>query len=301
MGRSVPVIDHDGRFVEYVEPAVARRALKAQVVKVATTEPFVLQLPRGMQSVPNLLGRRGVEMMKSLDKFGDLFREEQALWVKTLVPGQVSFEIQIAPGMTVPVKVPSNGDPVCITDRADFASLKRCTDLRTLASPRPGKGGRGLRPPAIRIMTEPEMREYYSQKAVRRGWMKDDGTPDVERAATPVYTEEATAQPAARVELPKSATEELMEQHSTEANLGREGQVALAEVVNPRILHLCQEVSNPDITAAQRMSADAMLDELDSLGRLNNESLQHIMSFGYHKAVKAWALVQLQDRATSEE
>jgi hypothetical protein len=238
--------------------------------------------------------------MQSLDKFGDLFKEEQPLWVKTLVPGQVSLEIPIAPGMTVPIRVPANGDPVCLTDVADFQSLKRCADLRKLASPRK-VGERGLKPPAIAILTEEEMRKHLEKKAVRRGWMTEDGKPDVERAMQPTYTEEAYTQPAAQINLPDSKTKELIDEHGGDANLGKDGQVLIADIVHPRVLSICNEVSDKDLAENQRLPADAVLDELESLGTLNEETLNHVLSFGYYKSVKNWAMEQLKERAPGEE
>lgn len=238
--------------------------------------------------------------MHSLDKFGDLFREEQPLWVKKVVPGQVSFEIPIGPGMSEPVRVPPTGDPVCITDRADFAAVKRCGDLRKLASPRPGPNGT-LRPPAIQILTEEQMLEHYRTKAVNRGWYTPEGEPDVERAAKPVYTADVSNTPPARVELPKSATEELMDQHSVDANLGREGKVQMSEVVEPRVLGICNELTAEGIAENERMPADAVLDEFEQCGELNVETLNHILAYGYYKSVKTWATKQLQARAASED
>lgn len=237
----------------------------------------------------------------SLDKFGELFAEEQPLWVKTLVPGQVSFEIQVAAGMTMPIRVPANGDPVCLTDVADFQSLKRCTDLRKLASPRETRdnktGQRGLKPPAIKILTEAEMRAHLEQKATRRGWFKEDGTPDIERAMQPQYTEGAMPAPATRVELPPSQTKELSESQGADANLGQDGQVVMAEVIHPRVLAICNEISDPNLPENQRISADQILDEFETLGSMNPESLNHILAYGYYKSVKKWAAEQLKEMA----
>lgn len=301
MGRGrefVLVLDADGRFLEYVEPAVARKALKEGAVEVATTDPFTLRAPPGMTRVPRLFkGSRSSNV--SFDKFSKIFAEEQPLYVKTLVPGQVSIEIQVGPGMTEPVRVPHTGDPVCLTDIAPFDALKRSMDLRKLASPRKARDGK-LKPPAIRILTHEEVTEHYRQKAVDLGYTTPEGEPDIERASAPVYTDEAITKPATSVDIGKSATEEMLEQHGGPVNLGKEGQVAVQEVVHPRVLHLCSEVS-ADVPENQKMSADALLTELRSLGELNPESLNHLLSFGFYKSVKTWASKQLQERAASEE
>lgn len=233
----------------------------------------------------------------SLDKFSELFKEEQPLYVKTLIPGQVSFDIPTGPGQVESVRVPHTGDPVCLTDIAPFDALKRCMDLRKLAAPRRTRSG-GLKPPAITILTEAQVRSHYASKAERLGYINDDGTPDIERAAAPVYTEEAVRTPVNKVELPKSATAELAEQSGQNANLGDEP-VAMAEVVHPRVLHLCQELSE-EVPENQRMPADTVLNDLHVLGELNVETLNHLLAYGYYKSVKAWATQQLQARAESE-
>lgn len=302
MGRKqrefVLVLNAEGHFAEYVEPAVARKALREGVVEVVkTSDEFAIQMPTGMSRVPRLFRGRGVKQM-SLDRFSQLFSEEQPLYVKTLVPGQVSFEISVGPGMTEPVLVPHSGDPVCLTDVAPFDALKRCMDLRKLAKPRKTRSG-GLKPPAIRIMTEDEVRGHYEAKAVRLGYTDDEGNPDVERAAAPIYTEAAVTQPATRVDLPPKESERAAEEGGGDANLG-DKPVMINEVVHPRVLGLCNDLT-ADAPENQRPSADSVLTELDSLGALNVETLNHLLSFGYYKTVKTWAQQQLLAQVAAEE
>lgn len=298
MERSVLVLDSHGIFVEYVDPAVARRALKAQVVSTQQKDPLIIRLGEGLKRCPRLFGRVGERYMKSLAIFDEMFKEEKPLWVKCMTSGQVSFEIPTGPGMMQSVKVPK-GDPVCITDLADFQSLKRCTDLRTLASPR--QGPQGLRRPALMILTEPEVRKHYAEKATRRGWFTPDGEPDIERAATPVFTAPDNPMPVSRVDLPPSATAELAASHSDVVNLQGDGQLTIAEAVHPRVLQLCMEAGNKDIQENLRPSADMLLDEFEAIhDELSEESLAHIQSFGTYKSVKTWALRMMQARHTTD-
>lgn len=301
MGRKrelIPVLDADGTLIEYVEPAVVRRGLREGVVSVVKDDPFTVQLPTGMSRLPRLFWGRGVKHMFSLDKFGQLFNEEQPLWVKVAVEGQVSFEIAAANGHTIPVRVPATGDPVCLTDIADFASLKRCGDLRTLARPRPGPKGT-LKPPAIEILTEDQMRDYLSAKATRRGWFTEDGSPDIERAAQPVYTASAQTPARTRVDDTSSPTRELANGQGHDANLGRDGVVRMTEVIHPRVLSLCHEITDPELSPNDRMSEDQVMASIESL-TLNEESLQHLLSHGYYKGVKRWAQTELETRVAEE-
>lgn len=290
----VLVLDADGHFAEYVEPAVARKALKECLVRAVDAPEFTIQMPKGMTRVPRLFGRRH----PMLDKFSKLFEAEQPLYVKTLVPGQVSFEIPTGPGLMEPVLVPASGDPLCITDRAPFDAIKRCTDLRYLAKPRVSRDGK-VKPAAIVIMTEDEVIEHYAKKAVRLGMYTPDGEPDVERAAQPVITEPAVEPARSRVDLPKSKSLELMEQQPSDANLG-DDPVMISEVVHPRVLAMCHSLA-AEAPENQRQPADAVLNELHLMGDLNVESLNHIMANGYYKSVKTWARKELERLAPGEE
>ena len=293
----VLVLDADGHMLEYIEPAVARRALREGLIKVAASDPFTVQVPRGMSRVPRLFKGRGVAKM-AFDKFRELFSEEKSIYIKTIVPGQVSFEIQSGSGQATSVTVPHSGDPICLTDMATFEAISRCMDLRKLASPRPVAGG-GLKPPAVRIMTEDEVHEYYAAKATRKGWFTPDGQPDVMRAAQPKYTHEAITVPSHVVK--KSESDPLeADSESTIKNI-RNKQLTLASGVHPKVIHLCGEASNNEIPENERPSADQMIEEFEMLGVLNVETLNHIQAFGVYKTVKKWATKVLEEQTEGAE
>lgn len=288
----VLVLDADGHMLEYVEPAVARKALREGVIKVASSDPFTVQVPRGMSRVPRLFKGRGVTKV-AFDKFRELFSEEKSVYIKTVVPGQVSFEIQAGPGQSTPVTVPHSGDPICLTDIAPFDAIARCMDLRKLASPRPVAGG-GLKPPAVRIMTEEEVHAYYSDKATKKGWYTPEGEPDVLRAAQPKYTHDAVTKPSHTIAKPTTAPEEVINESAIK-NI-RHGQLSMAENIHPKVVHLCNEAGNKEIPENERPSADQMIEEFEMLGTLNTESLNHIQAFGVYKSVKKWATKVLEER-----
>ena len=315
----VLVVDADSQFVESVSPAIARRALKDGFVELHCKDPFSIRLHRGMNHCPLVFSesrrakKDGYSLMSIGAKidFTEIFREECELWIKALVPGQVSLQFELSPGREHGILIPATGDPICLTDQVPFDAIKRSTDIRKLSNPRRMQNG-GIKPAAIQLMTPDDVEEYFRKKAIRKGMFKKnpmgetmtdaltgDPIPDIEAVSAPKITEPMQTASAKRIETVKSKSEELMDQHSDNANLGNKP-VMLAEIINPKVLHLCQQVQTAE-TDKDRPLADTMIDEFESLGSLNDDSLSYILSFGHYKSVKKWATEQLSSRNVAEE
>jgi hypothetical protein len=73
------------------------------------------------------------------------------------------------------------------------------------------------------------------------------------------------------------------------------------QIINPRILHLCQQVSS-SIPTNMRMPADQFFRELKPLeASLSVDDLQYVQSHGLYPTVKKWAGAILDQRAPSTE
>jgi len=226
-----------------------------------------------------------------LINFTDFFREEKDVWVKSVVPGQVTVEFELSPGNSVGICVPYTGDPICLTDRIPFEAIKRSWQLRTLCGPRRVRDGE-IKPPALMLLTAEQAREHFAVKAQRRGlWVRDEEgqlikdeagkpIPDVEAAAQTATT--ALEQPRVVVR-PPDADDDDGDQSPSRL------QVRYSEVVQPRVLHLVHQVDD-SFPANERMTADVLLTELEAIEPiLTKPDLEHIKVKGFYKTIKTWA------------
>jgi len=232
--------------------------------------------------------------VKTTTDFFNLFLEEKPLWVKTLVPGQVSLTIQLGNGQETSLLVPNSGDPVSLTDQAPFQALKMSMDIRKLALPRQVRGSDGaprVKPPAIRIMTHEEVQEHFKKKAIKLDYRTPEGEPDIERAMQPVITEPASPKPATRVEGVNNAG---ADEDQPQMKPPKPEPLYVHDAVEPRVYQLCLDADPTDND--NPLPADAMLLELSNMQDLSEDSLNHILANGHHNSVKKWAQAELQER-----
>lgn len=311
------VVDADRQFVEYVPPAVARRALRDGCVSVFRKQPFSIQLPPGVDRCPRTFAKarrarkKGITMASnSIKNYTEYFKEERDVWVKATYPGQVSLQFQAGPGSDpIGVVVPFTGDPVRLTDEVPFEAIKRSTDLRKLCNPRRANNG-GLKPAALVLLTEEDVQAHYAKKAKRKGLFikdalgnvqKDPDTgepiPDIEAASQPKITEPATTTPSSQIPQGTTKSEQAMDAHSDVANVGKEGSIQMAEAIEPSVLNLIHEINTAE-SEKDRPLADDVLDHFEALfeqGALNEETLNHILAMGHYKTVKTWASERLSE------
>lgn len=306
---TVIVVDANRQHVEMVSPAVARRALKDGFVTVFRKQPFSVQLPPGVDRCPRTFTRakrakeRGNTVFNKtpqLRSFHKFFEENNEVWVKSLVEGQVSLQFESVPGKFQSVLVPE-GDPICLTDRVPTDAVQTSTDLRKLCMPR--NTPRGVKPAALKLLTHEEAEAHFLKKALRKKLfvkdetgqhvLDDDGKPipDIEAAANPQITADAVTKAATRVDSRPSTT--IREMQEFDASSVKDKEIKLASSVSPRVTALCNELqASPD---DERQPADAVLDTLETIVSLTADDLHHIMANGFYPEVKTWAREQLDE------
>ena len=307
----VMIVDASRQFVEYVSPAVARRLLKDQRVTMLRKSPCTLQLPpSGVR--PTAFGHAEEESKMAIRSsnminFTEFFREEKEVWVLNIGGGQVSLEFDTGHGNKVGKCITMTGAPENISDEVPWDAIKNSADFRKLLK---------RRPKVLELMTTEEAFAHMAKTARRKSYMvrnpeTGELEPDVGRVAEEAEVRrrgmlEAPIQASARTVdaihegnqgmfgKPRSARElDMMERGEAggpgeHSNLGKEGEVKLNEVVNGRILHLCQQVSM-ELPPEERMQARELLNELEILRpSLHLEDANHIMSFGTWPTVKKW-------------
>lgn len=333
------IIDHLGQFVADVQPAVARRIVRSQQGQPTQVNgTYAVRLSGG--TVPAGLWRAGDETMNpnpqhpnpqhvsplsgrgailSNASWKDRFRDTDEVWVQNLSDLFISMDIEIGNGATQHVKIPRGRDPYRLTDEVTTPLLKNSNNFsKTLA-----KRSRGER--VLVVLTTEEAEAFYASKAKAQGLVTANGTPDVAaaydhardryRQATTVPTSEQGPggfDVNGSFAPPKSAMELVSLEMSNRgyvgadpmarngsANVGRAA-IQMHEVVHPRVLHICQQLL-PTLAPSEVLRADIVIEELDALGVLNEDSLQHIVSHGRYKSVKRWANQRLAALSAGSE
>lgn len=236
--------------------------------------------------------------------FTEYFKEERDVYVQNLANSQVSCDFPVGHNRTEGFLFPYNRDPINLTQHIPFEAIKQSMDFRKMLS---------RRPPALQLLTQEEFEAYYSKKANSMGLKDTDGKPDIDAAID--TTEEKRRRTADRNLREKVADRtpdpihEVVESGTGPGGIPRFGErqrvaphemVTEDEIINPRILHLCNQVKN-EIPEEERMPAKELLEELQSIPDLRLDDLEHIRAHGYYKSVKKWAKQQMTKLVEQEE
>jgi hypothetical protein len=294
----VIVVDSEKRFLEYTDPWAARKLLKTRQAIVFSRSPFAIMLLRNV-SVSEIRRRR----VMPVRNFTDHFKDEHDVYVQNVANAQVSCEFPIAPGRVEGFLFPHVRDPINLSQFIPFHAIKDSMDFRKLLS---------RRPPALQILTQEEYMAYYKDKAKRIGLVDAKGNPDTDAAID--ATEEKRRRTADR-NLREPITDKSPEpiHEVTErgtgpggaAHFGEKQRVSAKEmiseddVINPRILHLCNQVKN-EIPEEERMPAKDLLEALQEIPTLTMDDYEHIRAHGFYNTVKKWAKQQMSALAEKE-
>jgi hypothetical protein len=228
----------------------------------------------------------------------EFFREERDVWVKAIVPGQVSLEIRTANGRVEGIPpIQYTGDPICLTDLIPFSEVRNSTELRKLCNPR--KSPRGTKPPALKLMTPEEAQDHFMQKARKKKlFLKNaDGSfatdengeyiPDIEMARTPKMTASSVMSPLTIQD--RTQTVEDMKNLSDDVPDARQSnEIKAVDPVHPRVTYLLVTLKNAESNSDKPL-ADDLIDEFEALGQLNEETLEYIRTNCEYKSVVTWA------------
>jgi len=169
------------------------------------------------------------------------------------------------------------------------------------------------RPPALQLLTEDEFDSYFTKQAKSKGLLDTDGTPDVDAAID--ASEEKRRRTADRnmrenvTDRETSPIHEVTESGTGPGGAARFGErqrvspseiVAEDDVINPRVLHLCNQVKN-EVPEEERMPAKDLLEEIQSIPELKLDDLEHIRAHGFYKTVKKWAKQAMTKLVEREE
>lgn len=253
-------------------------------------------------------------------------KDDGEVWVQNISDMQISLDIEVAPGVREGTLIPPTPDPLNLTEEYGFEILKKSANFRrTLAKRKKGR-------PILILLDAEQVEAYYEAKARHMGAVFPDQTPDIDaamdaaaqarRQLTTIQTEgdEVSASNLHGFAPPKSAQELIALdmanrgvftqdgfvqsqrlQAGLPSNLMQQGSILLEEVVNPKVLNLCQQV-NPQIPENMRMRAEDLFAALQSMqATLTLDDYQHIEAHGTYRTIKRWARQKVSDMASGEE
>lgn len=300
----VLVVDSEKRFLEYTRPALARKYLKEGKAKVFSKNPFAIQL---LHAKPTSSIRRKQMAVKN---FTEYFKEERDVYVQNISSAQLSLEFPMGEGRVEGFTIPANRNPLNLTQHIPFDAIKRSMDFRKMLS---------RRPPVMILLTQKEYEAFFAKIAKSRNMMTAEGEPDVDAA---IDAAEERRRRTSDKNLRETVTDrapdpihEVVEKGSGPGGAAHFGErqrvspseiVAEDEIINPRILHLCNQVK-AEIEEHERMPAQELLEALQEVPNLSLDDYEHIRAHGYYKSVKKWArmeasrLIQEQEEADADD
>ena len=169
------------------------------------------------------------------------------------------------------------------------------------------------RPPALILLDIDEFSAFYAKRAERMGLKTNDGALDVDAAID--SSEEKRRRTADKNMRENVATEAPEPIHEvTESGSGPGGATRFGErqrvshgdavmeddVVNPRVLHLCNQVK-AELPDEERMPANELLEALQDISSLKLDDYEHIRSHSFYSTVKKWAKKQAAELAKITE
>jgi hypothetical protein len=298
----VLVMDSEKRFLEYTRPALARKYLREGKAKIFSKTPFAIQLFHS-KSVSSI--RRKTMAVKN---FTDYFKVERDVYVQNISNAQLSLEFNMGEGRVEGFTVPPSRDPINLTQHIPFMAIKNSMDFRKMLS---------RRPPVITVLSQEEYEAYFSKRAKDRNMVSSDGTPDIDAA---IDASEERRRRTSDKSLRETITDkepepihDVIEKGTGPGGAAHFGErqrvspskmVSEDEIINPRVLHLCNQVK-AEVEEHERMSASDLLEALQNIPSLTIDDYEHVRAHGFYKSIKKWAKMEtariIQDQEQSDD
>jgi len=305
----VRVLSPDGSFATVFLAHKATGFLREGRAFVVTLEPPTIRLVRtGRVQVER---RPPMSSKQYLDKNGDIlnwtefWREERDIYVQNLHASNFVIEFRLPNGNYTSISIPASPDPVNLTSMVSFQDLKQSVDVRKAFNAR----NRETNQRYLRIMEEDEYRAYYEQRAAALRISTEEAMRRSEQARL-AYRETVEDGPAPK---PIHRVVEAGSGPAGATHFGEHQRVASnefvteEEAIRDRIRILMYNVQQDVVDEQKRAAGDGtainpgnirpaskILQELQTLGRLTEDELEHVRSKGYWPSVKRWATVELQ-------
>jgi hypothetical protein len=280
------VLDEESRVLTPCSPARARVLVRDGVASWKRTDPPTIQLKRHV-----VLEQRRLVM--PITNWTEFFREEHDIYVQNIANAQVSIEFEVAPGVVQGFLFSHSRNPLNLTQHVPFQAIRSSVNFRKMLN---------RRPPVLQLLTEDEFHSFYERKA--KDWQLPHASAAIDHAEE-VRQGIAKHQTRTTDAMPKPIHEVVEDgKHLGEKKIVRpaEGEVVSSdEVINPRVLHLCNQVG-PEVLEKDKMKAGEMLEELEKVeSQLVLDDYEYLRAHGFWKSVKKWAQGRAAILATSTE
>lgn len=283
---NVRVVDDNGLLLPPILPARARKLVKSNEAFFISNHPPAIRLAHRAE----LLKRwRRIDM--KIQSFTDYFKEEKDIFVQNISGGVISLLFGAGHDQEYFSLKPTI-DPVVLTNHIPFDKIKKSTDFRKMVT---------AEEPRMRVLTQEEYDKYYDTKQNVVGKKADQlkREAEVERSKFQSRTEKISDKAPDPIHTVVSDGQHLGERKIVSPlEIAPEG-----EIVNPRILGICQKVSK-QIPQAEWPAAGALLQELKIVAETNEltiDDYEHIRARVGYKTVKKWAQQQQANLVDEDE
>lgn len=235
--------------------------------------------------------------------FTQYFSYEREVFVQNVSNAQVSLQFDVGNGRFESWLFDPSPRPINLTQHFPFEIIKRSMEFRKMLS---------RRPPALVLVEEEEYKKMYAEVARERGLYKtvqEKGkqvkVPDVDAAIELSEDERRKIQakePLPNAKAPQEPLHEVVEDdpHFGGKKTVRARDMVMEDVINPRVLHLCNQVKS-ELSEQERMPASTLMQELKMLdGQLKIDDWEYIRAHGWYNTVKKLAKTRIAALAESE-
>jgi len=214
--------------------------------------------------------------------FTEFFREEKDIYIQNVSGGIVSMIFGSGDDQEY-FSLKMSRDPIVLTNNIAFAKVKQSSDFRKMIM---------ANPPRILLLSQEEFEAYYKEKQKHSGKSSEELKREAEIEEQRYMLRQDREQAAAPAPIHKVVKDgkRFGEKKEVVANeIVDEG-----EVINPRILGICQKVSK-QIPQNEWPDASVLLADLKLVAEtqsLQIEDFDYIRANVGYKAVRKWATEQ---------
>ena len=230
--------------------------------------------------------------------FTEYFKTERDVYIQNVSNAQLSLEFHFGDGRVEGFTVPPGRDPINLTQFIPFVGIKNSMDFRKMLSRRPA---------ALQLLDEEQYTAFYSSKAMQMNLPDADAAIDAaeerrRRVADKTLRENVTDRTPEKIhEVTESGTgPNGMPRFGERQRVTPSETFSEDEVINPRVLHLCNQVK-AEIEEAERMPANELLFALQDLPILTMDDYEHVRSHGFYKTVKKWAKGEMSKLVSKDD
>lgn len=236
-------------------------------------------------------------MQQAPINFTEFFKEERDIFVQNVSGTQVSLMFEVGAGRFQSHLFDTTNRPVNLTQYVPFAAIKNSMDFRKMIV---------RRPPILILMSEEQYTKYYNTMAVSEGLttevVDEQGNkvkvPDV--AAALERAQEEQRKVLNHEPLPLDQTRNSTPSESEPLPTRNNQPIMAEDIINPRILHLCNQVKN-EIPENERMPAAELITSLKQLHGLTVDDLEYVRAHGFYTSVRKWAKTQIEAQVTAAQ